>query len=164
MNRLKWLAAALSIALAGPAAAQSAQSQTSIGVLTCTLAETGDSVETPPSQSRTMLCGFKPTGTGPEERYSGEIRKVGTDTALTGKQVLIWAVIGPSDHKLSPGVLEQTYVGELAPPTDATGPQKSKMLIGKTDQTFALSPMSDKHENAAGSVTFVVLKMKSTSA
>ena len=42
-----------------------------------------------------MLCTFKPNGAGPEETYSGEIKKVGTQTELDGKLVLIWAVMGP---------------------------------------------------------------------
>jgi hypothetical protein len=138
--------------------------QTNIGMLTCTLAETGDLGETPPSQTRAMSCAFKPQGTGPEEGYSGEIQKVGSQSALTGKLVLIWVVMGPADQKLKPGLLEQTYVGELAASADGA-PQSPKMLVGKTDVAYALRPLTDNGEEApTGSVTVVVLKVKSIPA
>jgi hypothetical protein len=138
--------------------------QANIGVLTCTLAETGDSGVTPPSQTRAMSCAFKPQGTGPEERYSGEIQKVGSETALTGKLVLIWVVMGPADKELKPGLLEQTYVGQLSASAD-DAPQAPKMLVGKTDADYALRPLTDNGtEAASGSVTVVVLKVKSIPA
>jgi hypothetical protein len=159
---MKWLfAAAFTIALAATA---QAQVQTNIGVLTCTLARDGDQGAAPPSQTRGMVCSFKPTGTGPEENYSGEIRKVGSDSALDGKHVLIWVVMGPADRKLTPGLLEQSYVGELAASPDGQ-PQKPKMLVGKTDEDFGLRPMEDQPDaTATGSVTIVDLKVKSIAA
>lgn len=157
---MKWLIAAFTVALVANA---NAQMQTNIGVLTCTLAEDGDSGETPPSQTRAMVCSFKPTGTGPEESYSGEIRKVGSTSALSGKLVLIWAVMGPAARKLTPGLLQQTYVGELAPSLDGEK-QTPKMLVGKTDDAFALRPLDDEQEPAGGSVTIVELRVKSTAA
>lgn len=158
---MKWPILALAWTLV---AAAHAAVQTNIGVLTCTLAETGERDATPPSQSRAMACSFKPTGSGPEEGYSGEIRKVGSDTALSGKLVLIWVVMGPADRKLSPGLLEQTYIGELASPPEGEV-QKQNMLVGESDDALALRPMSDAQgEAAAGSVTVVVLKVKSIPA
>jgi len=143
--------------------------QTNIGVLTCTLAEHGEQDETPPSQSRAMACSFKPTGAGPEERYSGEIRKVGSRTSLSDKSVLIWVVVGPADAKLDPGLLEQSYVGTLAPPPDGKA-QPPVILVGEQNDSYALRPMTDSSmtrndtENVAGSVTVVVLKVKSIPA
>jgi hypothetical protein len=157
---LRWLITTLLCALSCPASA----AQTSIGVLTCTLAETGDTGETPPSQTRAMTCDFKPQGTGPGERYSGEIQKVGSQSALTGKLVLIWVVMGPDVQELKPGLLEQTYVGELAPSADGA-PQAPKMLVGKSNASFALRPLTDGDKEAAsGSVTVVVLKIESVPA
>ena len=108
---MRWAFAAVLCLGAMPAAAAMT---TDVGVLTCTLAEHGEKGTEPDSQTRAMLCSFKPKGTGPEESYIGEIKKVGSQTELTGKLVLIWAVMGPSDRQLKPAVLEQTYVGEAA--------------------------------------------------
>ncbi len=158
---MRWLFAIMICTFACPAFAAV---QTNIGVLTCTLAESGDTGETPPSQTRAMSCDFKPEGTGPEERYSGEIQKVGSESGLTGKLVLIWVVMGPDSKELEPGLLEQTYVGELAPSADGA-PQTAKMLVGKADKTYALRPLADNDkESASGSVTMVTLKVKSVPA
>ncbi len=141
----------------------SAAMTTDVGVLTCTLAEHGEKGTEPESQTRAMLCSFKPKGTGPEESYTGEVKKVGSQTELTGKLVLIWAVMGPSDRQLRPAVLEQTYVGEVAenPGDKATPP---KLLVGETDKAYGLQPITDEaHEpNASQSVTVVQLRIKST--
>ena len=161
---MKWLLASLICALAPTA---EAAVQTNIGTLTCTLAETGDHVESPPSQTRAMICAFKPSGTGPEEHYSGEIKNVGSNTALSGKLVLIWVVMGPSHVTFAPGILGQTYVGELAP----SDPEKSKapkMLVGESDDTYALRPLNEAEGETGGgganNVTMIVLKVKTTPA
>ena len=162
---MKWLIAALICALAlAPAAAM----QTNIGTLTCTLAETGDKGETPPSQTRAMLCAFKPNGTGPEEHYTGEIKNVGSDTALTGKLVLIWVVMGPGHATMEPGLLAQTYMGELAPSDDGKS-KAPKMLVGESDETYALRPLNEGEGETGGgggvnNITVIVLKVKSTAA
>jgi hypothetical protein len=147
-------------ALAMPAIAAP---QADIGTLTCTLAEHGEKDSNPDSQSKAMHCAFKPVGAGPEEIYIGEIKKVGSQSELSGRRVLIWSVVGPNDTKLGPGVLEQTYVGEVAP--DAADKSKpSKLLVGERDKTFGLQPISDDslEPNAARSVTVVELRIKST--
>jgi hypothetical protein len=161
---MKWLIAALICVLA-PAA--NAALQTNIGVLTCTLAETGDKGETPPSQTRAMVCAFKPNGSGPEEHYSGEIKNVGSDTALSGKLVLIWVVMGPEHATMEPGLLAQTYMGELAPSDDAKS-KAPKMLVGESDETYALRPLNEGEGETGGgganNITVIVLKVKSTAA
>lgn len=157
---MRWAIATVLCALAVPA---SAAMQTDIGTLTCTLAETGEKGTEPDSQTRVMLCSFKPKGTGPEESYSGEIKKVGSQTALTGKLVLIWAVMGPSDRQLKPAVLQQTYVGEVADdPSDKSQPHK--ILVGEKDKAYGLQPITNEaHEpSASETVTVVELRIKST--
>lgn len=155
---MRWVIAIVLCMLAVPA---SAAMQTDIGVLTCTLAEHGEKGTEPDSQTRAMLCSFKPKGTGPEESYSGEIKKVGSQTELSGTLVLIWAVMGPSDRKLKPAVLEQTYVGEAA-----TSSKASKMLVGESDKAYGLQPITNNaHEpNASDSITVVALRIKTTSS
>jgi len=154
---MRWPIAALFCVLAGAA---SAAMQVNIGVLTCTLAPSGERGEAPDSQTLPMVCDFKPNGTGPEERYEGEIRNVGSQTALSGKRVLIWVVMGPADRELPPGQLGQTYVGKLASSADDDG--QPEMLIGESDDAYALRPMSDNGgETGPGNITVVVLKVKS---
>jgi Protein of unknown function (DUF992) len=158
---MKWLLTAAICILAAPAFAQV---QTNIGTLTCTLAEAGEKGETPPSQTRAMLCTFKPEGTGPEEHYTGEIQKVGSQSSLSDEPVLIWIVMGPDKRALEPGLLDQTYVGELAPSPDGKA-QAPKMLIGKSNKDYGLRPMTDSSgEASSGSVTVVVLKVKNIPA
>jgi hypothetical protein len=149
---------ALACALSGPALAAA---QANLGTLTCTLAENGEEAATPPSQQRDMLCAFKPNGTGAEETYSGQIKKVGTQKELDGKLVLIWVVTGPSEREFTPGMLAQSYVGELASSEDGK-PQPPKMLVGNKDAAYGLRSMTDDNtESAAGNVTVVELKVKS---
>ena len=46
-----------------------------------------------------MTCGFRPAGTGAEEKYSGSVR--GSEQDLpSGKVVLVWTVVGPADGKI----------------------------------------------------------------
>ncbi len=137
--------------------------QTSLGVLTCTLSQHVEKETNPDSETRAMHCSFKPDGTGPEEIYSGEIKKVGRQDELAGKKVLIWAVMGPSDRELTPAVLEQTYMGEVASdPTDKSQPPK--LLVGERDDAFSLQPITDDtlEPSAGSSVTVVALRIKST--
>ena len=65
---MRWAIATLLCLFAVPA---TAAMTTDIGVLTCTLAEHGEKGTEPDSQTRAMLCTFKPKGTGPEESYTG---------------------------------------------------------------------------------------------
>ena len=155
---MRWALLALACALSGPALAAA---QANLGTLTCTLAETGEEAATPPSQQRDMLCAFKPNGAGAEETYSGQIKKVGPQKELDGKLVLIWVVTGPSEREMKPGVLAQSYVGELSSSDDGKA-QAPKMLIGNLDSAYGLRPMTDDAtESAAGNVTVVELKIKS---
>lgn len=158
---MRWtLAAAVSVMAAG---ASPAAMQTDVGVLTCTLAEHGEKDTNPDSQSRAMHCAFKPKG-GPEEVYLGEIKKVGSQTELSGKLVLIWAVLGPSDRKLKPAVLQQTFVGDTAGDGLTPKGKPPKQLIGERDKAYALQPITDESakDTPAGSVTVIELRIKST--
>lgn len=135
--------------------------QTDVGVLTCTLAEQSKKDTNPDSQTLAMHCSFKPKGTGPEETYIGEITKVGSQSELNGKLVLIWAVMGPSDRKLKPAVLQQTFVSEAAP--DPLGKaQPPRKLVGERDKAYGLQPIGDESQGSTRSVTVVELRIKST--
>jgi len=155
---MRWAFVALACAISSPALAAA---QANIGTLTCTLAESGEEATSPPSQQRDMICAFKPSGTGAEETYSGQIKKVGTTKELNGKLVFIWVVTGPSEREHSPGMLAQSYVGELASAEDGK-PQPPKLLVGDKDPAYGLRSMTDDNtESAAGNVTVVELKVRS---
>lgn len=155
---MKWALCAFVCALSWPAVAAT---QTNIGTLICTLAEAGEEAETPPSQQRDMICSFKPAGTGAEEMYSGRIKKVGTQSELDGKLVLIWVVMGPDQNEMKPGLLAQSYVGELSASPDKKA-QAPKMLVGSENPAFGLRPMTDDiSESPTGNVTVVELKVRS---
>ncbi|CAN1724676.1 DUF992 domain-containing protein [Hyphomicrobium sp. 1Nfss2.1] len=151
----------LAAQLAG-AVSTTAAMQTDVGILTCTLAEHAEKDTAPDSQTKLMHCAFKPAGNGPGEVYIGEVKRVGSQTALSGKRVLIWSVLGPSDRKLAPAILQQTYVGRVA---GASGePETAKLLVGERDDAYSLQPIADEEhkENAEPSVTVVELRIKST--
>jgi hypothetical protein len=153
---------AIAVIVCALASQVSAAMQTDVGVLTCTLAEAGERGTDPDSDTRAMLCSFKPKGTGPEESYSGEIKMIGSQTELSGTPVLIWAVMGPSDRKLKPAVLEQKYVGKAD--TDSTDKsQPTKMLTGESDRAYGLRSIDDNSQPTVGKmVTIVELRIKST--
>lgn len=135
-----------------------------IGVLTCTLAGNRDAQAaqppTGPGDTRNMSCVFKPDGGGAEETYVGLIRVVGGGDALTGKQVLIWVVMGPFKKTRAPGALAQTYVGEAAPPGTA-----ARILVGERDPLFGLAPMTNSAAPKEGeAVTVIELRVHAVPA
>ena len=86
------------------------QSQTSIGVLTCT---SGAGIEGKGAADNPdlMTCGFKPTSGGAEQRYSGTFKMAAQNAgAPAGKRVWVWSVLGPSTSKVTGNALAQKYV------------------------------------------------------
>src|SRR5260221_12295674 len=94
---------ALIIAVAITPATAAEESRTTLGTLTCTLAKS------PEAEARNMTCGFKPAGSGAEQKCTGSLHGLAQDAAM-GKLVLVWTVIGPTDATLPDGVLAQRYV------------------------------------------------------
>lgn len=134
-----------------------------VGVLTCTLAEQVQRESDPDSETRAMYCSFKPNGSGPEEIYAGEIKNVGSSNSLDQKRVLIWAVLGPGDRDLKPGVLAQSFMGESAGEA-IEGGQTPTQLTGDEDDAYKLRPITeDKRQGAetTGALTVVELRIKS---
>ena len=58
-----------------------------VGVLTCTLTKSSDAA------AGEMNCGFRPTGEGKEQKFSGRLD--GAAPGDAGKLVLVWAVLAP---------------------------------------------------------------------
>jgi hypothetical protein len=141
--------------LAAPAA--HAQSQTSIGVLTCTSGagiEGKGTVDNPDL----MTCGFKPTGGGAEQRYSGTFKSAGPNAAAPeGKRVWVWSVLGPSASKVPSGGLAQKYVVDAR---SAHGPVM--VLTGESNN--AISLQAETAGGTTGVAMEVELKLLTTPA
>jgi hypothetical protein len=124
MRRLILTAASL-LGLAVCTTASAEKPRANLGVLTCTF------VKPTQDPAQKMSCGFKPAGTGAEEKYSGTVRETGQELP-PGKVVLIWQVLGAAEEKVRAGVLSQRFV------KSATAPGQPPMLVGETDPTIAL--------------------------
>jgi len=137
-------------------AAHAQQPRTSIGVLTCT---SGAGVESKGAadNSRLMTCGFKPTGSGAEQRYSGTLKVAGqTAQEAQGKRVWVWSVTGPAPPGAPSGVLAQKYVAD---PRGSAGPVM--VLVGESNDAISLQA-----ETAGGAARImeVALKLLTTPA
>jgi hypothetical protein len=147
-------------ALLGAALAASpvhAQSQTSIGVLTCT---SGVGIEGKGAADNPdlMTCGFKPTDGGAEQRYSGKFKTAAPDAAAAaGKRVCVWSVLGPSADKVPSGALAQKYVVDAR---SARGPVV--VLTGESNN--AISLQAETAGGAGGTAMEVELKLLTTPA
>lgn len=130
--------------------APSAEAQRSnVGVLTCTLAKGAE------ARPGDMTCGFKPTGVGQEEKFTGHVE--GSVQEERGKLVLIWAVIGPGEGKVSGATLAQKYM--RAPAANGQPPA----WIGQSTATIALQ-FETNSAHADASITAIELKLAGTAA
>ena len=141
-------------ALAAPNAY--AQSQTTIGVLTCTSGAgiEGKGAADNPNQ---MTCGFKPTGGGAEQRYSGTFKMGPNAGTPPGKLVWVWSVVGPETSKRPIGWLAQKYIADAR---NALG--VVTVLTGKSNN--AISLQAETAGGVAGAPVEVELKLLATPA
>ena len=138
-------------------AAHAQQPRTSIGVLTCT---SGAGIEDKGAagNSRRMTCGFKPTGSGAEQQYSGTLRVAGQAAqAPEGKRVWVWSVTGPASPGAPSGGLAQKYVAD---PRGSGGPVV--VLVGESND--AISLQAETSGGTAARVMEVELKLLTTPA
>jgi len=108
-----------------------------VGQLTCTV-EGGVSFIV--GSSKDLRCTFDPVGARYNETYVGEVNKFGLDLGFTGKTVIVWAVLAPTDD-LPPSSLTGTYVGAAADAAIAVG-GGAKILVGGSNDTIMLQPVS----------------------
>jgi hypothetical protein len=123
----------------------------SFGVLTCTLVK--------PSQdaAHKMTCGFKPAGTGSEEKYSGNIHESSRDLP-PGKIVLIWTVLGPAEVKIQAGILAQRYVKATS------APGQTPLLVGEKNPSIALQFETNDGAAPYETINQIELQLTGTSA
>jgi hypothetical protein len=138
----------VAVILIGVSSAQTPR--TNVGMLTCTLAKSAQ------GQLGTMSCGFKSTGGGPEEKFSGWIRSAAPETG--GKLVLIWAVFGPANAKVSGGALAQRYRR-----AEATAGQPP-LWVGERNAEIVLQFETNDAAHAGGEIAEIELKLTGTAA
>jgi len=129
-----------------------AQSQTTIGILTCTSANSPDTAEI----SNQMTCGFRPTGAGAEQRYSGVFKMRTTAGPPVGKLVWMWSVVGP-ETKLAGGGLAQKYVADAR-----TASGSVTVLNGQSNTAISLE--AEATGDRAGMPVEVQLRLLATLA
>jgi len=106
------------------------------GVLTCTVAPGFGMVF---GSSKSMRCTFRPDFSR-SEHYGGRIDKVGVDIGVTGKTVIVWAVLA-AGRGYPVGALAGTYVGASAEASVLVG-VGANVLVGGSNRSFALQPIS----------------------
>jgi hypothetical protein len=103
-----------------------------------------------------MTCGFKPTGTSADEKYDGTLEVL--SPLVPGKQVLVWAVVGPVNAKHSAGFLAQRYVKAKA----AEGQPPS--WGGETNSAIVLQFESHGDAALSKNIDHINLKLAGSSA
>jgi hypothetical protein len=145
------LIVASAIGLMAASVACAEQARTNLGVLTCTVVNPGK------DEGHKMTCGFKPAGSGAEEKYSGTVR--GSEQDLpSGKVVLVWTVLGPADGKIGAGILSQPYM--KAKGTSGQVP----MLVGEKNPAIVLQSETNNGSAAYASITQIKLELTGTPA
>lgn len=108
-----------------------------------------------------MTCTFTPTSyKGPSQAYAGTISKYGVDVGATGRTVLSWLVVAPTNSPVSAGSLSGNYVGASAEATAVIGAGTS-VLFGGSHQTYMLQPISVQGQsgvNVAVGVSQLILR------
>ena len=132
-------------------AAYAEKAPASLGILTCTLVKPGQDT------AHKMTCGFKPAGSGAEEKYSGTIRE-STHELPHGKIVLIWTVLGPAEGKVRAGLLAQQYVKGI------NAPGQTSMLVGEVNSAIALQFETNNGAAAYEAITRMELQLTGTPA
>jgi hypothetical protein len=89
--------------------------------------------------SKDVNCEYK-AAQGFEERYIGNITKIGVDIGYTRGGTMVWAVFAPSSDR-APGALEGRYGGVTAGATVGVG-VGANVLIGGLDRSITLQPLS----------------------
>jgi len=115
-----------------------AQDRVQAGMLNCDVSAGIGLIIT---SKKDVTCLFIPAPNvpGPQEVYTGSIRKFGLDLGATGGGQMIWAVYAPTTRPL--GALGGSYAGATAEATVVAG-LGANILFGGSDRTIALQPLS----------------------
>jgi Protein of unknown function (DUF992) len=154
MYRMVTMAAIMTL---GVVQAEAQEARVHVGVLTCTASDKVEPGSAAGLETVPMTCGFKPAESGVEERYLGSLhQRASAGASAAGKRVFVWAVVGPKNRKVGPGLLAQEYA--LGRPSGNKAPSA---LIGAKDQSIALQPETT---NEVSAITGIELKLTTTPA
>jgi opacity protein-like surface antigen len=130
----KFLLAAAALAAVGCAAAPAAAA-VRVGTLTCHEASGWGMIL---GSTRRLHCDYQ--GVDHQERYVGDLSKVGVDIGYQGPAQIVWAVFAPTD-RMGPGALSGHYGGVTANAAVGVG-LGANALVGGSDRTITLQPLS----------------------
>ncbi len=136
MVKKLFLSAASLAALVTAGTASAAPHGVKVGMLTCHVHSGWGYVV---GSSKSMDCVYHPKTRG-EDRYTGNISKLGVDIGYTSGGMLVWDVIAPTSD-MRPGAIEGDYGGVTASATVGAG-IGANALIGGFDKSIALQPVS----------------------
>jgi hypothetical protein len=143
------------LSLATPAAAQT-ETGTRVGSLIC---DVSSGIGLFVVQKQTMTCQYKPLQGDATASYTGKIETYGITLGGVEKGHLVWAVVAQLSEAPSAGALAGKYVGASADAAFVAG-LGANVLVGGSDQAFALQPISVEGEigvNVAAGVTELTL-------
>ncbi len=141
------------------ASAQAAPHGVKVGMLTCHVHSGWGYVV---GSSKGMDCVYHPNNRG-EDRYHGNISKLGVDIGYTSGGTLVWDVIAPTSD-MRPGALQGEYGGAVASATAGVG-VGANVLIGGFDKSITLQPVSVEGNtglNVSGGIGEMTLKSTSS--
>jgi hypothetical protein len=136
-HRLLLATLALAAMLSLPAAAQTPQSWTQVGSLSC---KVNPNIGFIIVGHQPMECLFTPNTQTPPQAYDGAINTVGLNVGISAGGVLGWAVFAPTTG-VPAGALAGDYVGVSGDIGIGVG-AGANVLLGGSDRTIALQPLS----------------------
>ena len=136
-HRLLLATLALAAMLSLPAAAQTPQSWTQVGSLSC---KVNPNIGFIIVGHQPMECLFTPNTQTPPQAYDGAINTVGLNVGISAGGVLGWAVFAPTTG-VPAGALAGEYVGVSGDIGIGVG-AGANVLLGGSDRTIALQPLS----------------------
>ena len=136
-HRLLLATLALAAMLSLPAAAQTPQSWTQVGSLSC---KVNPNIGFIIVGHQPMGCLFTPNTQTPPQAYDGAINTVGLNVGISAGGVLGWAVFAPTTG-VPAGALAGDYVGVSGDIGIGVG-AGANVLLGGSDRTIALQPLS----------------------
>jgi hypothetical protein len=136
-HRLLLATLALAAMLSLPAAAQTPQSWTQVGLLSCRVDPNIGFIIV---GHQPMECLFTPNTQTPPQAYDGAINTVGLNVGISAGGMLGWAVFAPTTG-VPAGALAGDYVGVSGDIGIGIG-AGANVLLGGSGRTIALQPLS----------------------
>ncbi|KQV70315.1 DUF992 domain-containing protein [Rhizobium sp. Root1220] len=147
----------LGLAMLAGTAGSSHADVAKIGILSCDVSKGVGEILT---RKQSLNCLFKPDS-GSQEAYTGSINEYGLEIGKVDQGHLIWGV-ATAMRGVPKGALAGTYVGVGAGASLGVG-AGANALVGGSDQSFSLQPLSVDGETGINIATGV-LKVTLTAA